>query len=118
MTTCNANAAQEGLSSSLSETPGCHESESAAHPDHHLQLNRLRRVEGQLRGIQKMVEERRYCMDIIAQIRAASGALRQVELGILKDHLNHCVRDALGSSHPEAAETKIQEIIQLLDKAS
>ncbi len=98
--------------------PGCHDLDASAHPDHHPQLNRLRRVEGQLRGIQKMVEERRYCMDIIAQIRAASGALRQVELGILQAHLNHCVRDALGSSQPEVAEAKIQEIIQLLDKAS
>ena len=85
MTTCNANAAPDTLSPSGNDVPGCHDLDASAHPDHHPQLNRLRRVEGQLRGIQKMVEERRYCMDIIAQIRAASGALRQVELGILQD---------------------------------
>ena len=86
------------------------------HPSHETQLNRLRKVEGQVRGLQKMIEERRYCMDIVSQLRAVSGALKQVELGILETHLQHCVQDALNSNDASEAEAKIQKIVQLLKK--
>ena len=86
------------------------------HPYHDSQVNRLRKIEGQVRGLQKMIEERRYCMDIVSQLRAVHGALKKVELGILETHLQHCVQDALNSRNSEDAEAKIQEILQLLQK--
>ena len=86
------------------------------HPDHELQLPRLRRIEGQVRGIQKMISERRYCVDILTQLRALEGAVQQVEKNILEEHLNHCVQQAITQSDPEAAQQKIQEIVQLLKK--
>ena len=86
------------------------------HPSHDSQVNRLRKIEGQVRGLQKMIEERRYCMDIVSQLRAVQGALKKVELGILESHLQYCVQDALNSRNSEDAEAKIQEIIQLLQK--
>ena len=86
------------------------------HPVHDQQVVRLKKIEGQVRGLQKMIEERRYCMDLISQIRAVSGALKQVELGILETHLQHCVHDALSVKDASEAETKIQEIIQLIQK--
>ena len=86
------------------------------HPVHDQQIVRLKKIEGQVRGLQKMIEERRYCMDLISQIRAVSGALKKVELGILETHLQHCVRDALSIKDASKIETKIQEILQLLQK--
>ena len=86
------------------------------HPCHDSQVNRLRKIEGQVRGLQKMIEERRYCMDIVSQLRAVQGALKKVELRILETHLQHCVQGALNSRNSEDAEAKIQEIIQLLQK--
>ena len=86
------------------------------HPAHDQQVVRLKKIEGQVRGLQKMIEERRYCMDLISQIRAVSGALKQVELGILETHLQHCVYNALSVKDASEAETKIQEILQLLQK--
>ena len=67
------------------------------HPSHEDQLLRLKKVEGQVRGIQAMIEERRYCMDLLSQIRAVTGALRKIESGILESHLQHCVNDAITS---------------------
>ena len=57
-------------------------------------LNRLRRIEGQVRGVQRMVEEDRYCIDVVTQITAAQAALDKVALGLLDDHAHHCVTDA------------------------
>jgi CsoR family transcriptional regulator, copper-sensing transcriptional repressor len=71
-------------------------------------LRRLRRIEGQVRGIHAMVEEDRYCIDVLTQISAVTRALQQVALGLLDEHLNHCVRQALESGGPEA-QTKVAE---------
>ncbi|TQK18677.1 DNA-binding FrmR family transcriptional regulator [Microbacterium sp. SLBN-154] len=71
-------------------------------------LNRLRRVEGQVRGIQRMVEEEQYCIDILTQISALSSALENVALGLLDDHLKHCVVDAAARGGDEAA-VKLKE---------
>jgi DNA-binding FrmR family transcriptional regulator len=57
-------------------------------------LNRLRRVEGQVRGIQRMVDDDKYCIDILTQIAAASSALKRVAVGLLDDHVRHCVAEA------------------------
>ena len=88
-----------------------------SHPFHDQQLLRLRKIEGQVRGLQKMIENRRYCMDIVSQLRAVAGAIKQVELGILETHLQQCIRDALTVKDVSMSETKIQEILQLIQKA-
>jgi DNA-binding FrmR family transcriptional regulator len=71
-------------------------------------LNRLRRIEGQVRGITRMVEEDKYCMDILTQISAASRALQCVALGVLDSHLGHCVVDAARAGGAEQ-EAKLKE---------
>ncbi|MPZ62594.1 MAG: metal-sensing transcriptional repressor [Propionibacteriales bacterium] len=67
-------------------------------------LTRLRRIEGQIRGLQRMVEEDTYCIDILTQVSATTRALQSVALGLLDDHLGHCVRDAVESGGEEAHE--------------
>src|SRR4249919_2806391 len=71
-------------------------------------LKRLRRIEGQARGLQRMVEEEKYCIDILTQIAAITKALQSVGLGLLDEHLRHCVVDA-ASADGRAAEMKLQE---------
>ena len=70
-------------------------------------LRRLRRIEGQARGLQRMVDEETYCIDILTQVSAMTSALQAVALGLLDDHLNHCVVDAAAGG-PEADE-KLRE---------
>jgi DNA-binding FrmR family transcriptional regulator len=74
-------------------------------------LKRLRRVEGQIRGLQRMVEEEAYCIDVLTQVSAATRALQEVALGLLDEHLGHCVRDAIESGGPEA-DAKVAEASQ------
>jgi CsoR family transcriptional regulator, copper-sensing transcriptional repressor len=69
---------------------------------------RLRRIEGQVRGIQRMVDDDSYCIDVLTQISAATRALQSVALELLDDHLGHCVREAIASGGPEA-EAKVAE---------
>ena len=71
-------------------------------------LKRLRRIEGQARGLQRMVEEEKYCIDILTQVSAMTSALQSVSLGLLNDHLHHCVLDAAAAGGPEA-EAKLKE---------
>jgi DNA-binding FrmR family transcriptional regulator len=71
-------------------------------------LKRLRRVEGQIRGLQRMVDEDKYCIDILTQISAATKALQAVALGLLEEHLGHCVAMALAEGDDNATE-KVQE---------
>ena len=71
-------------------------------------LKRLRRIEGQARGLQRMVEEEQYCIDILTQVSAMTKALQSVALGLLDEHLSHCVVDAAATGGQEA-EAKIQE---------
>ena len=73
----------------------------------------LRRIEGQVRGIQKMIEESRYCIDILNAAEAAVGALRNVEAGILKDHLGACVKHAFEGGSAKEKEAKLEEIYRL-----
>ena len=63
---------------------------------------RLRRIEGQVRGIAKMIDDEKYCIDILTQISAANSALQSVALGLLEEHLNHCVSDAVAKGGEEA----------------
>lgn len=71
-------------------------------------LKRLRRIEGQARGLQRMVEEDKYCIDILTQVSAMTKALQSVSLGLLDDHLNHCVVDAARAGGAES-DAKIRE---------
>ncbi|MBP2326255.1 DNA-binding FrmR family transcriptional regulator [Kibdelosporangium banguiense] len=71
-------------------------------------LKRLRRVEGQIRGLQRMVENDEYCIDVLTQISAATKALQAVSLGLLDEHLKHCVADAIAQGG-ENADVKVRE---------
>jgi len=71
-------------------------------------LKRLRRIEGQVRGLQKMVEDDKYCIDILTQVSAATRALQSVALGLLDDHLTHCVTEAAAEGG-EVATAKVRE---------
>ncbi|GAA3677515.1 metal-sensitive transcriptional regulator [Yimella sp. RIT 621] len=71
-------------------------------------LKRLRRIEGQVRGIQRMVEDDTYCIDVLTQVSAITKALQAVSLGLLEDHIGHCVVDAARESD-EAAQAKVRE---------
>ena len=73
-------------------------------------LRRLRRIEGQVRGLQRMVEDETYCIDVLTQVSAVTRALQAVSLGLLEEHLRHCVVDAARESD-EAGQAKIEEAI-------
>jgi len=87
------------------------------HPDHAAQIKRLNRLEGQLKGVRGMIEDRRYCPDILAQTRAVGAALKSLESEILASHLDNCVRTAFASGDEAVAEKQIQEITTLFRKA-
>jgi DNA-binding FrmR family transcriptional regulator len=78
-------------------------------------LRRLRRVEGQVRGLQRMVGEDAYCIDVLTQISATTRALRSVALELLGDHLSHCVQDALQTGGPEA-DSKVREARDAIER--
>ena len=77
---------------------------------------RLKRMEGQIRGLIRMVEEDRYCIDVITQLQAVIAAARKVEGEILKEHLSHCVEHAIQSGDPKAQRKKIEELVSTLSK--
>jgi DNA-binding FrmR family transcriptional regulator len=79
-------------------------------------LNRLNRVEGQVRGIGRMVEEDRYCIDILTQLQAVRAALAKVETELLRDHLGHCVESAIISGDKDEQRKKAEELIELLQR--
>jgi len=76
-------------------------------------LRRLKRIEGQARGLQRMVEEEQYCIDILTQVSAMTKALQAVSLGLLEEHLSHCVVDAARAGDREAAE-KVKEATEAI----
>ena len=78
---------------------------------------RLNRIEGQVRGISRMVEEDRYCIDIMTQIAAVRAALKRVESEVLKDHLSHCVAQAMTSDDAVDRHGKIAELVELLERS-
>ena len=77
-------------------------------------LKRLRRIEGQVRGLQKMVEEDRYCADIMTQISSVHEALRSVGRELMRNHLKHCAAAAIGSGDEGAAESMYDELVDLM----
>jgi DNA-binding FrmR family transcriptional regulator len=80
------------------------------------QLARLGRIEGQVRGVARMVEEDRYCIDVINQVRAVRAALDKVEQEILQDHLQHCVAHAFHAGSERDRQVKIDELLEVLDR--
>ena len=78
---------------------------------------RLGRIEGQVRGLSKMVEDERYCIDIVTQISAVRAALRRVEEEVLKDHVAHCVEHAIASGDKSDQRKKIAELMAVIGRA-
>lgn len=91
-------------------------SDQAVHPSHVAHLKRMNRVIGQLQGIKRMIEERRYCPDILTQTRAATAALHGIEMAILETHLGHCVKDAFESKSLNESSKKIAELVELVKR--
>lgn len=87
------------------------------HANRDAALARLKRLEGQVRGIAGMVEEERYCVDILTQIAAVRAALKGVERLVIEDHAAHCIEDALASGDRDDQRAKFTELLDLLDKA-
>jgi DNA-binding FrmR family transcriptional regulator len=78
------------------------------------QLQRLRRIEGQVRGLVRMVEDERYCVEILTQLRAARAALRRVEDSVLREHVEHCVAQAIRGGSAGVQRGRIDELIEVL----
>jgi DNA-binding FrmR family transcriptional regulator len=81
-------------------------------------LKRLQRIEGQVRGLSRMVEDDRYCIDVVTQISAARAALRRVEEEILRDHVAHCVEHAIASGDQADQRQKVGELIDVLSRTN
>ena len=81
-------------------------------------LNRLNRIEGQVRGVARMVEEERYCIDVLTQLQAVRAALAKVETEMLRDHLGHCIEGAIASGDVDEQRRKASELIQLLERTA
>lgn len=87
------------------------------YPDHSKELRRLNRILGQVEGIKKMITERRYCPDIMIQLKAVQSATKSIEANILQRHLKGCVTKILAGDNTKEAEIKIEELIQLFKKS-
>lgn len=84
-------------------------------PEKEKYLNRMRRIEGQVRGIERMISEDVYCIDILTQVSAVTRALQSVSLALVEDHINHCVLEATQSSREEAIG-KVQEVTKTIGR--
>jgi CsoR family transcriptional regulator, copper-sensing transcriptional repressor len=90
-----------GYCGRMNSTPGYHDGKAAY-------LTRLRRIEGQVRGLQRMVDEDTYCIDVLTQVAAVNKALQSVAVGLVEDHLGHCVREAVAAGGTQA-DDKVAE---------
>jgi CsoR family transcriptional regulator, copper-sensing transcriptional repressor len=89
----------------------------AAHPASHREdLIRLNRIRGQIEGIERMIADGRYCLDIVNQIRSVMAAIKSVEGLVLERHLKHCVHDAIGAKDKAVVESKIGELLELFSR--
>ena len=77
---------------------------------------RLHRIEGQVRGIERMVDDDRYCIDILTQVAAVRTALESLSFEVLEDHVNHCVHDALAAGNEKEATTKSKELLAAVQR--
>jgi DNA-binding FrmR family transcriptional regulator len=78
-------------------------------------LKRLRRIEGQVRGLQRMVEDDAYCIDVLTQLSAATKALQSVAVGLLDEHVRHCVRNA-ATDDPQRADELVEEAVRAIER--
>lgn len=91
--------------------------EKPCHPDHSSEIKRLKRIQGQLEGIERMILERRYCIDILNQTKAVTSAIHSLESALLEKHLGHCVRESFSlTNSDEEMELKIREIMEIFKK--
>jgi DNA-binding FrmR family transcriptional regulator len=91
--------------------------ENPCHPDHSSEIKRLKRIQGQLEGIERMILERRYCIDILNQTKAVTSAIHSLESALLEKHLGYCVRESFSlKNSDEEMELKIREIMELFKK--
>jgi DNA-binding FrmR family transcriptional regulator len=88
----------------------------AQNPDHQNNIVALKRIEGQIRGLQRMIEDRKYCIDILNQIHAVKGALSRVEEKILQKHFQHCLTTAIVGSSEKEKQQKLDEILELINR--
>jgi CsoR family transcriptional regulator, copper-sensing transcriptional repressor len=89
---------------------------SAMKADSHAVQNRLKRIEGQVRGLQRMVADDAYCVDILTQVAAVQTALEQVAVRVLDGHVRHCVADAVAGDDPAVAEAKLDELMAAVQR--
>lgn len=88
------------------------------HASHESQLPRLRRAHGQVAGVIRMVEEGRYCLDILSQLKAARAALRKAELEVLREHAEHCIQGAVQAGRPDQARERLDELMRSLEQVT
>ena len=87
------------------------------HPDHTKEITRIKKIKGQLEGIQKMIERGEYCIDILNQTKAVSSAVHSLEVALLEKHIQHCVSGAFSPTHdPHDRNKKIEELLLLFRK--
>ncbi len=86
------------------------------HTDHSNDLIRFRRIRGQIEGIEKMIGDGRYCIDIVNQIRSVTAAIKSAESVIVEKHIRHCVKDAIEAKDSRGTEEKINELMNLFQK--
>lgn len=86
--------------------------------DHTPQLKRLSRIKGQVEGVERMINDRRYCPEIVMQIKAVRAALKSLETSIIEGHIGHCVRDAIQSGDAFVAQQKVDEVLALIKAQS
>ncbi len=92
------------------------EVKSTVQPNKQQLLNRLKRIEGQVRGIHQMIENDRYCVDILHQISAVQSAINKVSLALLEDHTSHCVAHAIKGNNGEQAIKELMDVMKALTK--
>jgi CsoR family transcriptional regulator, copper-sensing transcriptional repressor len=100
----------------MSTTTTEHASHHGYHDDKEALIKRLHRIEGQVRGIERMVADDRYCIDILTQVGAVSTALESLAFRVLDQHVQHCVAGALASGDEDAAKEKTQELLQAVHR--
>jgi DNA-binding FrmR family transcriptional regulator len=102
----------------LTDIPGWGMRQGMQKPAKDSCLKRLNRIEGQVRGLAKMVEDNRYCIDVVTQISAVRAALRRVEEEVLRDHVAHCVEHAIASGNSAEQRRKVAELMDVLARTS
>lgn len=93
-----------------------HETAPGYHADKTAYVRRLKRIEGQVRGLQRMLEDDTYCIDVLTQVSAVKRALEAVSLGLVEDHVRHCVRDAATDGSPAVIDEKLTEVLTVVKR--